>query len=161
VGADCSFRATPRWLLRCLWGALTRSRLGARTWAVQSCARPADSEELSCSCRSGIWRSGACSSSSCFVLVQPSSRSWRSSCYGISWPYFVGGQPDEIAAIENDARDAREVLAVLNSYGSIHAYFASFPDAHAASADMRRRLKFLGETGLWRLLNSAVRYMDG
>src|SRR5207253_5248733 len=30
----------------------------------------------------------------------------------------------------------------------------------AASADMRR-FKFLGETGLWRLLNSAVRYIDG
>jgi hypothetical protein len=29
-----------------VWGALTRFRLGVRTWAVQSCARPADSEEL-------------------------------------------------------------------------------------------------------------------
>jgi 3-methyladenine DNA glycosylase Tag len=43
--------------------------------------------------------------------------------------------------------NAREVLAVLDSYGSIRAYFASFPDAHAASADMRRRFKFLGDTG--------------
>ena len=132
-----------------------------RTWAYSRAPIPLIRRSCSCSCRSGISRSAACSSSSSFALVQPSSRSWRSSCYGISWPYFVGGQPDEIAAIENDARDAREILAVLNSYGSIHAYFASFPDAHAASADMRRRLKFLGETGLWRLLNSAVRYMDG
>ena len=29
-----------------MWGALTRFRLGVRMWAVQSCARPADSEEL-------------------------------------------------------------------------------------------------------------------
>jgi DNA-3-methyladenine glycosylase I len=81
--------------------------------------------------------------------------------------------PGEITAIENDGgvirnkakiratvQNAQEVLAVINSYGSIHAYFASFPDARAASADMRR-FKFLGETGLWRLLNSAVRYIDG
>ena len=60
--------------------------------------------------------------------------------------------PAEIAATENDPRvirnkakiratveNAREVLAVVDSYGSIRAYFASFPDAHAASADMRRR----------------------
>lgn len=80
--------------------------------------------------------------------------------------------PAEIAATENDARvirnmakiratveNAREVLAVIDSYGSIHAYFASFPDAHAASADMRRRFKFLGNAGLWRLLNSAARYI--
>jgi 8-hydroxy-5-deazaflavin:NADPH oxidoreductase len=80
--------------------------------------------------------------------------------------------PTEIASIETDSRvirnkakiratveNAREVLAVLNSYGSIHAYFASFPDAQAASAEMRSRFKFLGETGLWRLLNSAARYI--
>jgi 3-methyladenine DNA glycosylase Tag len=78
--------------------------------------------------------------------------------------------PAEIAATENDPRvirnkakiqatvdNAREVLAVLNSYGSVRAYFASFPDAHAASADLRRRFKFLGDTGLWRLLNNAAR----
>jgi hypothetical protein len=29
-----------------VWGALTRFRLGVGTWAVRSCARPADSEEL-------------------------------------------------------------------------------------------------------------------
>jgi 3-methyladenine DNA glycosylase Tag len=65
------------------------------------------------------------------------------------------------AKIRAMVQNAQEVLAVINSYGSIHAYFASFPDARAASADMRRRFKFLGETGLWRLLNSAVRYIDG
>jgi 8-hydroxy-5-deazaflavin:NADPH oxidoreductase len=80
----------------------------------------------------------------------------------------------EIAATENDARvirnkakiratveNAREVLAILDSYGSIRAYFASFPDAHAASADMRRRFKFLGDRGVWRLLTSAARDIDG
>ncbi len=78
--------------------------------------------------------------------------------------------PAEIAAIENDPRairnkakiratvqNAQQVLAVLDSYGSIRAYFASFPDAHAASADMRRRFKFLGDTGMGRLLTSASR----
>jgi 8-hydroxy-5-deazaflavin:NADPH oxidoreductase len=80
----------------------------------------------------------------------------------------------QIAATENDARlirnkakiratvhNAREVLAVLDSYGSIRAYFASFPDAYAASADMRRRFKFLGDTGVWRLLISAARDIAG
>ena len=80
----------------------------------------------------------------------------------------------EIAATENDARvirnkakiratvdNARQVQAVLDSYGSIHAYLASFPDAHAASADMRRRFKFLGDTGVWRLLIGAARDIGG
>jgi hypothetical protein len=82
--------------------------------------------------------------------------------------------PAEIAATENDPRvirnkakiratvqNAREVLAVLGSYGSIRAYLASFPDAHAASADMRRRFKFLGDAGVWRLLTSAARDIGG
>ena len=51
--------------------------------------------------------------------------------------------------------------AVLDSYGSIRAYLASFPDAHAASADMRRRFKFLGDTGLLRLLTRAARDISG
>src|SRR4029453_16820645 len=38
--------ASPPAAAKVVWGALTRFRLGARTWAVQSCARPADSEEL-------------------------------------------------------------------------------------------------------------------
>ena len=78
--------------------------------------------------------------------------------------------PAEIAAVENDSRvirnkakiratveNAREVLAILDSHGSIRGYFASFPDAAAAGADMRRRFKFLGDTGTWRLLTSASR----
>lgn len=51
---------------------------------------PLIQRSCSCSCRSVISRSAACSSSSCFVLAQPSSRSWRSSCYGISWPHCAG-----------------------------------------------------------------------
>jgi putative transposase len=74
-----------------LWGALTRFRL----WSLRPGRRvvrprPADSEELSCSGRSAIWPSGACSDSCCSVLARASSRSWRSSCFGISWPYFAG-----------------------------------------------------------------------
>jgi 3-methyladenine DNA glycosylase Tag len=82
--------------------------------------------------------------------------------------------PAEIAATENDPRvirnkakiqatvqNARQVLAVLGTYGGIRAYFASFPDAHAAAADMRRRFKFLGNTGVWRLLNDAARDISG
>jgi 8-hydroxy-5-deazaflavin:NADPH oxidoreductase len=82
--------------------------------------------------------------------------------------------PAEIAATENDARvirnkakiratvdNAREVLAILDSCGSIRAYFASFPDAGAAAADMRRRFKFLGDTGVWRLLTNAARDIGG
>jgi 8-hydroxy-5-deazaflavin:NADPH oxidoreductase len=78
--------------------------------------------------------------------------------------------PAEITAVENDSRvirnkakiratvqNAREVLAMLNEYGSIGGYLASFPDAGAAAVDMRRRFKFLGDTGVWRLLTSASR----
>ena len=82
--------------------------------------------------------------------------------------------PAEIAATESDPRvirnkakiqatvdNAREVLAILGEFGTIHAYFASFPDSHAASADMRRRFKFLGDTGVWRFLNGAARDIGG
>jgi 8-hydroxy-5-deazaflavin:NADPH oxidoreductase len=78
--------------------------------------------------------------------------------------------PAEIAAVETDSRvirnkakiratveNAREVLAILDSCGSIRGYLASFPDAAAAAADMRRRFKFLGDTGVRRLLTSASR----
>ena len=86
-------------------------------------------------------------------------------------PAQVAAMPlAEIAAVENDSRvirnkakiratvqNAREVLAILDEYGSIRGYLASFPDAAAAAADLRRRFKFLGDTGVWRLLTSASR----
>jgi 3-methyladenine DNA glycosylase Tag len=45
------------------------------------------------------------------------------------------------AKIQATVHNAREVLAVLDSYGSIRAYFASFPDAHTASADKWNRAR--------------------
>ena len=60
------------------------------------------------------------------------------------------------AKIRATVRNAREVLAILDQYGSIRGYLASFPDA-ARATDMRRRFKFLGDTGVWRLLTSASR----
>lgn len=50
---------------------------------------------------------------------------------------------------------------MLGSDGTIRAYLASFPDVHAASADMRRRFKFLGDTGLRRLLTGAAPDIGG
>ena len=98
----------------------------------------------------------------------------REAFHGFDPAQVAAMTPAEIAATENDPRvirnkakiqatvdNAREVLAVVDSYGSIRAYFASFPDAHAASADMRRRFKFLGETGVWRFLNGAARDIGG
>jgi hypothetical protein len=98
----------------------------------------------------------------------------REAFHGFDPAQVAATAPDEIAATENDPRvirnkakiqatvqNAREVLAVLDSYGSIRAYFASFPDAHAAAADMRRRFKFLGDTGVWRLLIGAARDIGG
>ena len=86
-------------------------------------------------------------------------------------PARVAAMPAaEIAAVENDSRvirnkakiratveNAREVLAILDEHGSIRGYLASFPDAGAAAADMRRRFKFLGDTGVRRMLTSASR----
>jgi predicted dinucleotide-binding enzyme/3-methyladenine DNA glycosylase Tag len=98
----------------------------------------------------------------------------REAFHGFDPAQVAAMTPAEITATENDARvirnkakiratvqNAREVQAVLDSYGGIRAYFASFPDAHAASADMRRRFKFLGDTGVWRLLTSAARDIGG
>ncbi len=98
----------------------------------------------------------------------------REAFHGFDPAQVAAMTPAEIAATENDARvirnkakiratveNAREVLAVLDSYCSIRAYFASFPDAYAASADMRRRFKFLGDTGVWRLLITAARDIGG
>ena len=98
----------------------------------------------------------------------------RKAFHGFDPAQVAAMTPAEIAATENDARvirnkakiratvdNARQVQAVLDSYGSIRAYLASFPDAHAASADMRRRFKFLGDTGVWRLLIGAARDIGG
>jgi len=111
----------------------------------------------------GIWQ-----------VVQDKWDGIREAFHGFDPAQVAAMTPDQIGATENDARvirnkakiratvdNAREVLAVVDSYGSIHAYFASFPDAHAAFADMRRRFKFLGDTGVWRLLTSAARDIGG
>ena len=111
----------------------------------------------------GIWR-----------VVQDKWGGIREAFHGFDPAKVAAMTSAEIAATENDPRvirnkakieatvgNAREVLAVLDSYGSIRAYFASFPDAHAASADMRRRFKFLGDTGLLRLLTRAARDIGG
>jgi DNA-3-methyladenine glycosylase I len=94
----------------------------------------------------------------------------REAFHGFDPAQVAAMPPAEIAAVENDSRvirnkakiratvqNAREVLAILDSYGSIRGYLASFPDAGAAGADMRRRFRFLGDTGVWRLLTSASR----
>ena len=65
------------------------------------------------------------------------------------------------AKIRATVENAREVLAVFDAYGSVRGSLESFPDAQAAAADMRRRFKFLGDTGLWRLLVSAARDIGG
>ncbi len=107
----------------------------------------------------GIWQ-----------VVQDKWDGIREAFHGFDPAQVAAMTPTQIAATENDPRvirnkakilatvhNAQEVLAVLDSYGSIRAYLASFPDAHAASADMRRRFKFLGDTGMGRLLTSASR----
>jgi 8-hydroxy-5-deazaflavin:NADPH oxidoreductase len=94
----------------------------------------------------------------------------REAFHGFDPAQVAAMPPAEIAAVENDSRvirnkakiratveNAREVLAILDEYGSIRGYLASFSDAAAAAADMRRRFKFLGDTGVWRLLTSASR----
>jgi hypothetical protein len=94
----------------------------------------------------------------------------REAFHGFDPAQVAAMPPAEISAVENDSRvirnkakiratveNAREVLAILDEYGSIRGYLASFPDAGAAGGDMRRRFKFLGDTGVWRLLNSASR----
>jgi predicted dinucleotide-binding enzyme/3-methyladenine DNA glycosylase Tag len=92
----------------------------------------------------------------------------RQAFHGFDPAQVAAMPPAEIGAVENDSRvirnkakirateeNAREVLAILAEHGSIRGYLASFPDAGAAAADMRRRFKFLGDTGVWRLLSTA------
>jgi 3-methyladenine DNA glycosylase Tag len=94
----------------------------------------------------------------------------REAFHGFDPAQVAAMPPVEIAAVENDSSvirnkakiratvaNAQEILAILGEYGSIRGYLASFPDADAATADMRRRFKFLGDTGVWRLLTSASR----
>jgi 8-hydroxy-5-deazaflavin:NADPH oxidoreductase len=94
----------------------------------------------------------------------------REAFHGFDPAQVAAMPPAAIAAVENDSRvirnkakiratveNAREVLAILDADDSIRGYLASFPDAGAAAADMRRRFKFLGDTGVWRLLTSASR----
>lgn len=61
------------------------------------------------------------------------------------------------AKIEATVANAQQLLAILREHGSVRAYLASFPDARAAAADLHRRFRFLGDTGVWRLLTSAAR----
>ena len=94
----------------------------------------------------------------------------RQAFHGFDPAQVAAMPPAEIAAVETDSRvipnkakiratvqNAREVLALLQEYRTIRGYLASFPDAGAAAADLRRRFKFLGDTGVWRLLTSASR----
>jgi 8-hydroxy-5-deazaflavin:NADPH oxidoreductase len=94
----------------------------------------------------------------------------RDAFHGFDPAQVAAMPPAEIAAAENNSRvirnkakiratveNAREVLAILDEYDSVRGYLMSFPDAGTAAADMRRRFKFLGDTGVWRLLTSASR----
>jgi 3-methyladenine DNA glycosylase Tag len=103
-------------------------------------------------------------------VVQEKWNGIQEAFHGFEPAWVAAMTPSEIVATEHDPRviwnkakiratveNAREVLAPLDSYGSIRAYIKSFPDAHAASTNMQQRCKYLGPTGLWRLLNSAAR----
>jgi 3-methyladenine DNA glycosylase Tag len=60
------------------------------------------------------------------------------------------------AKIEATVANARELLAILNTHGSIRTYLASFSSARSAADDLHRRFRFLGDTGVWRLLTGAA-----
>jgi 8-hydroxy-5-deazaflavin:NADPH oxidoreductase len=93
----------------------------------------------------------------------------REAFHGFDPAKVASLQPAGIAQIESDARvirnnakieatvkNAQELLAILHAHGTIRGYLASFRDAHAAAADLHRRFRFLGDTGVWRLLTSAA-----
>jgi 8-hydroxy-5-deazaflavin:NADPH oxidoreductase len=61
------------------------------------------------------------------------------------------------AKIEATVANAQELLAILREHGSIRGYLASFPGARSAASDLHRRFRFLGDTGVWRLLTGAAR----
>ena len=60
------------------------------------------------------------------------------------------------AKIEASVENAKELLAILRTHGTIRGYLGSFPNARSAASDLHRRLRFLGDTGVWRLLTSAA-----
>jgi 3-methyladenine DNA glycosylase Tag len=59
------------------------------------------------------------------------------------------------AKIEATVDNARELLAILRTNGSIRGYLASFPDARSAAGDLHRRFRFLGDAGVWLLTSAA------
>jgi len=61
------------------------------------------------------------------------------------------------AKIEATVQNAHELLGILRAYGSVRGSPAPFPDARAAASDLHRRFRFLGDTGVWRLLTTAAR----
>ena len=77
--------------------------VGARGSYSRAPRVPLTPRSCSCSGRSATCSSAACCSSSCFVLARASSRSWRSSCFGISWRYFAGRH---IVGAESASRQA-------------------------------------------------------
>jgi len=149
---------------RCAWAGPGDTDLGRyhdEVWGTRTDDESAMFEALTL----GVFEVGLS-----WAIVFGKRDAFRRAFHGFDVAQVAAMTPDQIAATENDPRvirnkakiratvhNAREVLAVLDSYGSIRAYLASFPDAHAASADMRRRFKFLGDTGVWRLLTSASR----
>jgi 3-methyladenine DNA glycosylase Tag len=137
---------------RLTWAASTTA--GCRTPAAHCGPTPLPTTRRRRSSRAvfeaGIWQ-----------VVQDKWDGIRDAFHGFDLAQVAAMTPAQSAATENDARvirnkakiratvdNAREVQAVLDSYGSIRAYFASFPDAHAASADMQRHFKFLGDSSL-------------
>lgn len=70
-------------------------------------------------------------------------------------------RPERAAGPFEKLRDRAPDDPAFFEYGSIRAYLGSFPDARNAAADMRRRFKFPGVTGIWWFLASAARDITG